>query len=137
MLHIEQISCGDSFIFDFDYTNEVHQDFMKYSGDDSNIHTSIEFANKNGYDDVLGYAFALTSFLSNIYGTKFPGGNELCLRQECNFRNPFYIGDTITFVIEVTSINREQGVLELSSSAKTHNGVLIFTGIALLKLSLF
>jgi len=38
----------------------------------------------------------------------FPGGNELCLKQECNFPNPYYIGDELRFFIEV--INKNEGL---------------------------
>mgnify|MGYP001121515535 FL=1 len=136
MVEIQNINCGNSFEFSFNYTERVHSDFMRFSGDDSNIHTSLDFATKNGYKGVIGYAFALTAFLSKIYGTQFPGGNELCLKQECNFRNPFYVGDRIIFTITVRSINFELKTLELTSSAKVDGGILIFTGLALLKLSL-
>ena len=133
---MQNIKCGNSFEFTFNYTEHVHSDFMRFSGDDSNIHTSLDFATKNGYKGVLGYAFALTAFLSKIYGTQFPGGNELCLKQECNFRNPFYVGDRIIFTVTVRSINYELKTLELTSSAKVDGGILIFTGLALLRLSL-
>ena len=136
MVEIQNIKCGNSFEFPFNYTERVHSDFMKFSGDDSNIHTSLDFATRNGYKGVLGYAFALTAFLSKIYGTQFPGGNELCFKQECNFRNPFYVGDRIIFTVTVRSINYELKTLELTSSAKVDDGTLIFTGSALLKLSL-
>ena len=133
---MQNIKCGNSFEFSFNYTERVHSDFMRFSGDDSNIHTSLDFATKNGYKGVLGYAFALTAFLSKIYGTQFPGGNELCLKQECNFRNPFYVGDRIIFTVTVRSINYELKTLELTSSAKVDGEILIFTGLALLRLSL-
>ena len=136
MVEMQNIKCGNSFEFSFNYTERVHSDFMRFSGDDSNIHTSLDFATRNGYKGVLGYAFALTAFLSKIYGTQFPGGNELCLKQECNFRNPFYVGDRIIFTVTVRSINYELKTLELTSSAKVDGGILIFTGLALLKLSL-
>ena len=136
MVEMQNIKCGNSFEFSFNYTEHVHSDFMRFSGDDSNIHTSLDFATKNGYKGVLGYAFALTAFLSKIYGTQFPGGNELCLKQECNFRNPFYVGDRIIFTVTVRSINYELKTLELTSSAKVDGGILIFTGLALLRLSL-
>jgi acyl dehydratase len=136
MIDIEDIRDNHHINFHFKYTKKVHYDFVKFSGDNSKIHTDKEFAQQNGYNDVLGFAFVLPIYLSNIYGTKFPGGNELCLRQECNFRNPFYIGDTIIFDITVQSVNRALQTIELSSSVTTERGVLIFTGLAMLKLSL-
>ncbi|SVD33588.1 uncharacterized protein METZ01_LOCUS386442, partial [marine metagenome] len=66
MVEIQNINCGNSFEFTFNYTEHVHSDFMRFSGDNSNIHTSLDFAIRNGYKGVLGYAFALTSFLSKI-----------------------------------------------------------------------
>jgi acyl dehydratase len=137
MIDFDDVKIGDVYEYEFDYTESVHYDFMQLSGDDSRIHTSQSFARKNGFKNVLGYAFVLTSFLSKIYGTKFPGGNELCLKQECSFRNPFYIGDKIMFCIEVISKTDGLDVIEITNSAETDKGILVFTGKAALKLSLY
>jgi len=136
MVNIEEINIGDSYKFTYNYTKKAHLDFMKFSGDDSKIHSSLEFANRNGYDDVLGYAFALTAFLSKIYGTQFPGGNELCLKQISNFRKPFYIGDEIEFNLEVSSLNIENKIIGIETSASNSIGSIVYTGSALLQLSL-
>ncbi len=133
---IEEISESDEFEFIFFYTEDKHLDFMNYSGDDSDIHSNPVFSKKNGYDGVLGYAFVIPVFLSKIFGTKFPGGNELCLQQECNFRNPFYIGDKLIFTVTVLSINLGLSVIELDISVRTGKDKLIFTGKSLLRLSL-
>jgi acyl dehydratase len=136
MKKFDNIKIGDTYEYTLNYTESDHYNFMQLSGDDSLIHTSQSFARKNGFDSVLGYAVILTSYLSKIYGTEFPGGNELCLRQECNFRNPFYIGDKIIFNIEVTSKTNKLKILEVNNLIRNDQGVLIFTGKAILKLSL-
>ena len=136
MVNIEDINIGDNYKFLFDYSEKVHNDFGSLSGDFSRVHSSEEFATKNGFDGVLGYAFALSAFLSKIYGTEFPGGNELCLKQISNFRKPFYIGDKIEFIIEVSSLNIDNKIIGIDTSASNSKGIIIFNGSALLQLSL-
>ena len=135
-MNIKDINIGDRYKFIFDYSEKVHNDFRHLSGDDSRIHTNLEFAKKNGFDEVLGYAFALLAFQSNIYGTQFPGGNELCLKQISNFRKPFYIGDKIEFKLEVNSLNIENQIIGIDTSASNSHGIIVYTGSALLQLSL-
>ena len=136
MVNIKDINIGDRYKFIFDYSEKVHNDFRHLSGDDSRIHTDILFAKKNGFDSVLGYAFALLAFQSNIYGTKFPGGNELCLKQISNFRKPFYIGDKIEFTLDVNSLNIENKIIGIETLASNSDGIILYTGSALLQLSL-
>jgi acyl dehydratase len=136
MINIEEINIGDRYKFIFDYSEKVHNDFRHLSGDDSRIHTDIKFAKKNGFNKVLGYAFALLAFQSNIYGTQFPGGNELCLKQISNFRKPFYIGDKIEFNLEVSSLNIENKIIGIETAVSNSIGSIVYTGSALLQLSL-
>ena len=62
MMDFDDVKIGDVYEYEFDYTESVHYDFMQLSGDDSRIHTSQSFARKNGFKNVLGYAFVLNHF---------------------------------------------------------------------------
>ena len=105
MRNISSIKVGDRYYHTEVVTCELHDEFTRLSGDNSPIHTSIEFAKANGYPGCIGYAFLLTALLSKIYGTQFPGGSELCLKQDCNFPKPYFVGDTLTFAITVKNVN--------------------------------
>lgn len=133
---ITDISVGDTYVESILITKDLHNDFANFSGDQSPIHTSIEFAKRNGYKDCLGYAFLITTLLSRLYGTKFPGGSELCLKQDCSFPNPYYVGDVLEFTITVKSLNIPLKLLTASSKVLNNDGVIVFRGDVIFQLKL-
>lgn len=115
---------------------QLHQDFIKLSGDDSPIHTDVAFCKRTKFKNPIGHAFLLTALLSNIYGKKFPGGTELCLRQTSNFKAPFYIGDKLTFSLEVVQKNVALKIITIRTSVANQNGLVVFEGDGVLSLEL-
>ena len=121
--------------FKIKITNKLHRDYIKFTGDNSPIHTDIKFCKKNKFKKPLGHAFLLTSILSKIYGKYFPGGSELCLRQTCNFRKPFFVNDNLEIKIVPTKKNIKLRILEIRIIIIS-NKKIVFDGEALFQLSL-
>lgn len=136
MYYINDIQVGDSVIHVVEITEELHQQFCQISGDNSPIHTDLSFCTKAGFDKPIGYAFLLTSILSKIYGTIFPGGSELCLSQECKFRTPFFVGDKLTYCIEVKQKNTSMKLITLATKITNQDNHIVFTGEAVMQLVL-
>lgn len=136
MKSINEISVGERITYKTMVIEEMHNDFMKLSGDNSPIHSDKKFAQLNGYKDRLGYAFLLTTILSKVYGTVFPGGSELCLKQESNFPNPYYIGDELEFRVEVIDKNEELKLLTVMTVVENQEKKVIFKGKGVFQLSL-
>ena len=67
-LKIKDFKNNQKFLFKVKITKKLHEDFIKFSGDNSPIHSSVNFCKKNYYKKVVGHAFLLTSILSKIYG---------------------------------------------------------------------
>ena len=57
--------------------------------------------------------FLITSALSKIYGIYFPGGNELCLHQTCNFRKTFFINDNLLINLKVVQLNKSAKIISI------------------------
>jgi len=133
---ITDISVGDTYLESILITQDLHNDFATLSGDDSPIHTSIEFAKRNGYKDCLGYAFLITTLLSKLYGTKFPGGSELCLKQDCSFPSPYFVGDILEFTITVKSINIPLKLLTATTVVLNNSKNIVFRGDVTFQLKL-
>ncbi len=136
MKKINEISVGEKVIYKVKITEKMHHDFMRLSGDNSLIHTNKNFAQTNGYKDCLGYAFLISTILSKIYGTIFPGGSELCLKQECNFTSPYYVDDELIFSVEVINKNEILRLLTVMTVVENQDGTGIFRGKAVFQLSL-
>ena len=133
---IQDIFIGEEFVHKVAMTEALHLGFMELSGDKSPIHTDVEFAKKNGFQACLGYAFLLPLILSKIYGMLFPGGSELCLRQDTNFPNPYYVGDDLTFRIVVLDKNDDLQLLTAMTTIVNQDSKSIFRGKVVFKLSL-
>ena len=125
-LKIKDFKNKQKFLFKVKITKKLHEDFIKLSGDNSPIHSSVKFCKKNNYKKLVGHAFLLTSILSKIYGIYVPGGSELCLQQSCNFKNPFYINDELNFEIQVKYLNKFSKILILSNKIKNQDNKIIF-----------
>tara|TARA_B100000212_G_C27371019_1_gene532544 strand:- start:540 stop:953 length:414 start_codon:yes stop_codon:yes gene_type:complete len=136
MFYINDFEIGHSVHNQVEITQDLHDSFMLMSGDNSPIHTDYKFAKKSNYKKTIGYAFLITALLSKIYGTIFPGGSELCLKQECNFKKEYYVGDTLLFVLKVIHKNLSLNLVTIDVSVFNQDNEVIFNGETLMKLSL-
>jgi 3-hydroxybutyryl-CoA dehydratase len=134
-IHIKKLKIGLKRQYTLKITSKLHNQFKKFSGDNSPIHNDLNFCKINRYKKKLGYAFLLTAALSKIYGVYFPGGNELCVHQSCNFRKPYFINDNLLFTLKVIQLNKESKIITLNIDITCKNKI-IFNGQSILKLSL-
>ena len=113
--NLDVIKIGETLICKIIITDRIHNKFCKLSGDNSPIHNNLNFCKKNGYSKIMGYGFLIHCILSKIYGTIFPGGNELCLKQDGNFINPYFVGDELLIKIKVIYKNLDLKIINLST----------------------
>ena len=74
----------------------------------------------------------LTNILSNI-SNAFSGGTELCLKQVCNFKKPFYVNDTLNILLGLFKKNCK--IITVSSLLKSKKNI-IFEGETIFQLIL-
>ncbi len=132
---IKDVKLGKSKIFKVKITKDLHNKFIKFSGDNSPVHQNSKFLKKNKYKKKLGHGFLITTILSQIYGKYFPGGRELCIKQSCYFRKPFFIGDNLKIKIIPKKKFLDLKLLEILVEIKVKNKI-IFNGEASFILSL-
>lgn len=118
----QEIKVGDKADFSVEITEELHASFAALSGDHSVIHTDETFSKR------LGYAYLLTSFLSRLYGEHLPGGTSICIKQEVQFVNPYFVGDTITVLGEVTEKIESTRFVEMKVSMQRQCGTQVLRG---------
>lgn len=116
-------------------TKKLHEEFIKFSGDNSPIHQNMKFLKRNNFKEKMGHGFLITSILSKIYGKYFPGGTELCIKQTCFFRKPFFVGDTFQINIIPKKKNIKLKFLEIFVEIKVQKKI-IFNGEATFILNL-
>ncbi len=133
--NFKTLKIGKKFKFSLVISNKIHNHFTNLSGDKSKIHTNIKFCKKNKFEKKMGYGFLITTILSNIYGTKFPGGMELCLSQDCKFIKPFFVGDKLSFENTILYKNSDLNLLSIGNNVYKNKNEKIFEGKALLKIA--
>lgn len=133
---IENMRLGSQKKFGIKITKKLHNNFSKFTGDKSPIHSNKKFCKANNFKDLVGYGFLITAIISKLYGMYFPGGSELCLQQTCNFKKPYYINDTLAFNLKLIQINKTNKLITIETKVFRNSKELIFEGNALLQLSL-
>lgn len=133
--NLEDIRLRKKSLFRIKISDKIHSNFIKFSGDDSPIHTNLSFIKKNGYKKKMGHGFLITAILSQIFGKYLPGGSELCIKQECNFKKPFFVGDTLDITMIPIKKNTKFNYLEIETFIKVKN-IIIFSGLTSFVLSL-
>ncbi len=133
---IKDLKLGNQKKFQIKVTKELHNEFSKFTGDKSPIHTSKKFCKSNNFKDIVGYGFLITSILSKLYGMYFPGGSELCLQQTCNFKKPYFLNDRLVFKLKLIQMNKINKLVTIETLVFRNAKELIFEGNALLQLSL-
>ncbi|GEM_PF-564195 len=134
MKFLDEINIGDKDSFSVAITKDLHNKFLKLSGDKGPIHTSDEFSKTNGFKKKIGYAFLLESFLSRLYGNHLPGGSSICIKQESKFLHPFYEGDELKIMAEVTSKSESTRLVEIKTEIFNQENKKIFEGKGLVKI---
>ena len=128
----DQIKIGDTAEFDIVIDDSLHNAFSTMVQDHSSIHVDDSFAKKNKFSKKIGYAFLLTSFLSQLYGEHLPGGSSICLKQESNFIKPYYIGEAITIKAEVIEKVKSTRLVTIKTTMLSGKDI-IFKGNGIVK----
>lgn len=102
---LSELAVGQSESFTVTVTQEMMEDFYRFTGDDSPIHRSEEYAAGRGYPGRVVYGMLGASFFSTLAGVYLPGEHCLLHGVEAKFARPVFIGDTLTVKGTVTEVN--------------------------------
>lgn len=99
-----EIQLFNKFVSSFVITDSLIDEFISFSGDNSEIHINKEFAINRGHKDRLMHGVINLCYISKVIGTQIPGDSALLLEINAKFRNPVYSGN----ILEVTTIVSEK-----------------------------
>ena len=129
-----EIKIGDKAEFEAFIDEKMHNSFSEMFKDFSPIHCDDAFCLKTKFKKKIGYAFMLTGFLSRLYGEYLPGGSSICIKQTANFIKPFFIGDKITVVGEVTGKVESTKFVEIKSEMLRNGNECVFRGTGIVQI---
>lgn len=102
---IEEIKIGMQVSYSQTITDADIKAFAGISGDKNPVHMSDEYAENSRYKKRIAHGLLSASFFSALFGMRLPGNGCVYVSQSLQFKRPVYIGDTVTAVAIVESID--------------------------------
>ncbi len=121
---------GDEAFDEKTITKEDVQTFAKVTGDHNPVHLDEDYAKDTLFKKCIAHGMLSAGLISKVIGTQLPGHGTIYLGQTLNFKKPVYIGDTITTVVSIKSINPEKKFLTLETYCKNQKGKVVLEGEA-------
>jgi acyl dehydratase len=100
----EQIATGMEESFQVTVTEEMMRQFLTITGDANPLHTDVDYALSQNYENKVVYGMLTASFYSTLAGMYLPGRYSLIHSVESKFLRPVYVGDALT----VSGVVREK-----------------------------
>ena len=125
----DEIKIGLSKTFQINITESLVNNFAELSGDFSPIHIDNEYAKTTTFGKRVVHGMLLASFLSRVDGMYLPGKHALYFTQNLEFRNPCFIGDTITVFSKVIDKSDSTKILKIESKITNQENKILLYGI--------
>ena len=125
----DEIKIGLSKNFQINITESLVNNFAELSGDFSPIHIDNEYAKTTTFGKRVVHGMLLASFLSRVDGMYLPGKHALYFTQNLEFRNPCFIGDTITVFSKVIDKSDSTKILKIESKITNQENKILLYGI--------
>ena len=109
-------------------------DIYLYAGitcDFNPAHMNEEYAKNTFFKTRIAHGMLIAGFISAVIGNQLPGPGTIYIKQELQFLAPVRIGDTITAIVEVSEIFRDENRVKLSTFCLNHQGTKVMDGEAL------
>lgn len=102
--------------------------FAGITGDFNPVYVNKKEADQSRFGGQVCHGMLVSSFISNVLGTKLPGPGTIYKGQNSKFLAPVYIGDTITARVTVTEIDGKK--VTLHTDVINQRGEKVITGTA-------
>jgi 3-hydroxybutyryl-CoA dehydratase len=89
--------------YHIEITESLHSAFIELSGDVHQLHTDEFYAKSKGFNGKVMHGNLLHCFLSYAIGVHLKIIDVLIINQSINYRNPYFIGDTLVLNLTVNS----------------------------------
>lgn len=125
----ETIAVQDTASFVHTVTHDEVAAFITLSGDSNPLHSDASYAATTVYKKPIVHGMFLGALCSRLVGMYLPGKRSVYLSQECVFKHPVYVGDTVTVTGTVVHVSMSTRIVELNIVMSTAAAV-VFSGNA-------
>lgn len=105
--------------------------FAEITGDRNPLHFDEGFAAKTRFGRPIAQGGIATGLLHALVAMDLPGPGSVFVRQSWKFPRPVSIGDTITAVGTVKSVQERRGLCEMEFGVTNQDGDVVLEGEAL------
>lgn len=95
-LTYSEVEIGNTFTFQRTISQEDVLAFSVLTGDTNPLHIDEEFGRNSKFGKNIVHGMLLSSLFSTLVGMHCPGRKGLYMSQTLHFKNPLFIGDTVT-----------------------------------------
>ncbi len=110
---VKKLEIGSEFKKEFNYNQEMVNDFARISGDNNPIHLDPIYAATTIFKKPIMHGMIGAGAISSIIGTKMVG--SIYMSQNLSFRRPMYVDNTYEAVVTVKEINAEKHIATLTT----------------------
>ncbi len=111
-------------------TDELIQLFAQASGDVNPIHLDEAFAKTTPFRKRIAHGMLVASFISSAIANKLPGHGTVYRTQSLKFKQPAFIGDTVTTTIEIKEMVERTHTVTLKTKCCNQDGKILVLGEA-------
>ncbi len=115
MVHLEDLSVGQSAERVHQVTEADIEAFAAVSGDTNPVHMDEAYAAATQFKGRIAHGMLGASYLSALLGNDLPGPGSVYLSQSLRFRRPIRIGDVVTARVRVTAIDADKARVTLET----------------------
>ena len=123
---------GNSFTYEFSFTQDEVNRFAEITGDKNPIHLDRVYAEQSIFKRRIIHGFLAGSVFSKVFGTLFPGEGTIYIKQEMKFVSPMYTDTNYKAVFEVKEINKGKGKASVNTTIIDKQGKEIIVGEAVI-----
>ncbi len=129
---IEDLSVGQSASYVRAISERDVDLFGEVSGDMNPLHFDEEYAKKTLFRGRIAHGMLSASFISTVFGTRFPGAGSIFMSATVRFKAPVRIGDTVTATVTVREIDLAKRRVAFDVACKVGD-LTVIDGEAMLK----
>lgn len=112
------IKVGDTYTYEFKYTQEQVKMFAEVTGDNNPIHLDEEYAATTPFKKPIIHGFLSGCVFSKVFGTLFPGEGSIYLGQTMSFMRPMFVDTAYEATFEVKEIISKRNTAIITTQIK-------------------
>lgn len=125
---IQELRVGDTASFSKTISEYDVYAFAGITGDLNPVHIDRVAAEASPFKARVAHGMLTASLLSTVLGAKLPGPGTIYLSQSLKFKQPVFIGDTVTATVEVAELLTDRNRVRLATRCTNERGEVVAEG---------